>query len=376
MLRYLIFYFLFIVPFVVFAKTVKLEALRMPPGFHVEIYAKNLQSPREMALGDKGTVFVGSTKNKVYAIRPSQNGEVPQVRVIASGLNQPQGVAFYKGNLYVAEVDRIIRYDDIEKNLGHLPSPVLITDKLGKKETSQSEQSQRHAWKTINFGPDGKLYMAIGMPCDSCLPEDPLEGTIVSMNPDGSNMEVYAKGIRNSVGFDWHPLTHELWFTDNGRDYLGDDMPPDKLCRASRKGLDFGFPYYLGIDEKGNPIPDPHYGKMRSPEGITWEALNLPAHVAVLNMIFYKGDMFPKEYKNQIFMAEHGSWNRSKKVGYQIEVVKLKDNQPISRAPFITGWEKNEKYWGRPVGLLEMPDGSLLISDDDAGLVYRVSYHD
>ncbi len=232
----------------------------------------------------------------------------------------------------------------------------------------------RHGWKTIQFGPDGKLYVAIGMPCDSCLPKHELDGTIVRMNPDGSGQEVYAKGIQNSVGFAWQPTSHKLWFTDNGRDYLGDDSPPDKLNYAPEKGLDFGFSYYLGIDDNGRPIPDPQYSKLRSPTGITWEAFNLPAHVAPLNMLFYTGNMFPSEYKNQIFIAEHGSWNRSKKVGYRLSMVKVEGDKALSYTPFITGWQKNEEYWGRPVGLLELVDGSLLISDDYASVIYRVTY--
>jgi glucose/arabinose dehydrogenase len=356
-----------------FAKAdIPLNKLQLPAGFHIEIFADHLKTARDMALGDKGTVFIGSRTDAVYAVIPSKNSPSGRkVKVLLSGLNQPQGVAFYKGDLYVAEVHRIVRYDNIEQHLDNPPSPHVISENFPPVTSSAYPF---HVWKTIHFGPDGKLYVAIGALCNSCIPNDERAGTIMQMNPDGSDAKIYAKGVRNSVGFDWDPATHQLWFTDNGRDDMGDNTPPDKLNYAPTPGLDFGFPYYHGKDVNGQPIADPIYGQTRMPEGITWPAMGLPAHVAALGMVFYDGKMFPAKYRNQIFIAEHGSWNRSTKVGYRVSLVNVKNNKAISYQPFITGWEKGGKYWGRPAALLVMPDGSLLVSDDDAGVIYRVTY--
>jgi glucose/arabinose dehydrogenase len=363
-----------LISFPLFAKTLPVEQLTLPDGFHIGVLANSIENPREMALGNNGIIFVGTTNDKVYALIPNKNNKnTYTTQKILSGLNQPQGVAFYKDYLYVAEINRVLRYKIAEKNLDTLPAPEIIAHLFPYQQKSQDGQSVKHAWKTIHFGPDNKLYIPIGMPCDSCLSNNKFAGTLIRMTSEGKDIEIYAKGLRNSVGFDWDSAK-KLWFTDNGRDYLGDDFPPDKLYCAPEKGLDFGFPYYLGIDDKGAPIPDPKYGKLKTSQGITWEKFNLPAHVAVLNMVFYTGDMFPKKYKNQIFIAEHGSWNRSKKVGYRVTLVELKNNQVISYTPFITGWKKNQHFWGRPVGLLIMPDGSLLISDDYANAIYRVTY--
>lgn len=359
-----------------YADNLPLEQIQMPPRFHISVFADGIKNARELALGDNGIVFVGSSAAaKVYAIVPVPNHPIQhQIKIIASGLNQPQGVAFYKGDLYVAEVDRIIRYNHIENLLDNPPPPQLVTNQFPIAAPEGDSFYQRHGWKTIHFGPDNKLYVAVGAPCDSCLSKDLRDGTIMRMNPDGSDMEVYAKGVRNSVGFDWQPITQKLWFTDNGVDTLGDNFPPDKLNYAPVKGLDFGFPYYCGKDENGQPIPDPKFGKLRSPDGITWEAINLPAHVAVLGMVFYTGSMLPAQYHNQIIVAEHGSRVRSTKIGYRLALIKINGDKALSYTPFITGWEKNEKFWGRPVALLVMPDGSLLVSDDYAGVIYRVTY--
>jgi glucose/arabinose dehydrogenase len=374
MKKYLFLALIFFFPVLVSAKNLPLNQLKLPAGIHIEIYADNVSDARELALGDKGLVFVGSRENKVYALVPNaKNTNHPIVKIIASNLNQPQGVAFYHGNLYVAEVDRIISFDNIEQHLDQPPTPRLITQQL--PSTKDTFGYLPHSWKTIHFGPDNKLYVAIGSPCNSCLSKDPRYGTIMRMEPDGSHMEIFAKGIRNSVGFAWQPGTNKLWFTDNGRDNMGDNIPPDKLNYAPLKGLDFGYPYYQGKDQNGNPISDPTYGKFRTIQGITWETLSLPAHVASLGMIFYTGHSFPAEYYNQIIVAEHGSWNRSKKIGYRLSLIKIKNDKALSYTPFIYGWEKDEKYWGRPVALLVMQDGSVLVSDDYAGIVYRISYH-
>lgn len=239
--------------------------------------------------------------------------------------------------------------------------PVLVTDRLPK--------DQWHGWKVIRFGPDGKLYIPVGAPCNVCVKRDPRYASMMRMNPDGSELEIFAKGLRNSVGYDWDPQTNELWFTDNGRDMLGDDLPPDELNHAPRAGMHFGFPYCFGKE-----ISDPNFGKERACSEFEPAAQELGAHVASLGMRFYRGDMFPAEYKNQIFIAEHGSWNRSKKNGYRITLVRVKDNKAVSYEDFATGWKQGESVWGRPVDVLNMPDGSLLVSDDYTGAVYRIYY--
>ena len=344
------------------AFSLPLEQLKLPPGFKISIYA-HVPDAREMTLGDNGIVYVGSRDaEKVYALIPDANfTKAKQVITIADHLNLPNGVAYRNGSLYVAAVDRVLRYDNIGQHLQNPPIPVLITDTL--------PHQLEHGWRYIAFGPDGWLYFGIGAPCNICLEKDPRFATIMRMQPDGSNQEIYAKGVRNTVGFAWHPDTHDLWFTDNGRDWMGDNSPPDKLNIATKKGLDFGFPYYHGIN-----VPDPIYGKLRSQNDFTPPVYELPAHVAPLGIVFYTGNQFPKSYYHQIFIAEHGSWNRSHKIGYQVLFVNIMNNKVIATAPFISGWLHGEKFWGRPVALLVLPDGSLLLSDDYADVVYRVTY--
>jgi glucose/arabinose dehydrogenase len=317
-----------------------------------------------MTLGSNGTVFVGTRDDdKVYALVDSNKDfKVDNVITIASGLNTPNGVAFNEGALYVAEINKIWRFDNIENNLSNPPSPVLISENL--------PDDNSHGWKFIAVGPDGKLYVPVGAPCNICLREDnPQYASITRMNIDGSGHEVFVSGVRNSVGFDWHPATGELWFTDNGRDWLGDNIPPDELNRAHEKGLHFGYPFM-----HGNDIRDPEFGEGKDLNQYTKPAKTLGAHVAALGMRFYNGDMFPASYKNQIFIAEHGSWNRSAKIGYRVMIVKLNGNNVVSYEPFAEGWLKGESVSGRPVDILELPDGSLLVSDDYAGLIYRISY--
>lgn len=342
------------------AAMVPLENIKLPPGFKIEVFADGLPNARTLALGDEGTVFVGTRKSSVYAIRDNDgDGEVDEKHQIASGLNMPNGIAFYQGALFVAEVERILRFDAIENQLKNPPKPVVIHDDL-PIET-------HHGWRSIAFGPDERLYIAIGAPCNICLEEGYAQ--IRSMKPDGSDEKRVAQGIRNSVGFNWHPETGELWFTDNGRDWLGDDSPPGELNRVEKPGQHFGFPYC-----HGGTVPDPEFGQLKSCQEFTPPAQPLGPHVAPLGMLFYSGQQFPEKYRNQIFIAEHGSWNRSQKIGYRITLVTLKDNQAISYEPFAEGWLQGETAWGRPAYLLELPDGSLLLSDDQAGVVYRISY--
>ena len=339
---------------------VALDKIRLPPGFKIEVLAR-LDNPREMALGPAGTVFAGSMRaGNVYALtlRP---GAPARVTTVASGLQMPVGVAFHGGVLYVSATDRILRFDDIEHRLDAPPKPVLVSNRF--------PTDTHHGWKFITFGPDGKLYVPVGAPCNICEPDSDRYANLMRMNPDGSGLEVFARGIRNTVGFDWDPDTRELWFTDNGRDMLGDDAPPDELDHAGSAGMHFGYPYC-----HGGTIADPEYGRKRSCSEFAAPAQNLGAHVAPLGMRFYTGAQFPAAYRKQIFIAEHGSWNRSRKVGYRVSVVTVDGGKAVSYQPFASGWLQGEQAWGRPADVLVMPDGSLLVSDDYAGAIYRISY--
>ncbi|WP_413232088.1 PQQ-dependent sugar dehydrogenase [Paraburkholderia nemoris] len=339
-----------------------LERIKLPPGFHIEVLSDAVPSARAMALSPKGILYIGSLDGHVYALE-LQNGRVTARHVIASGLETPAGLAWRDGTLYVSAVSKILRFDAIDAHLNDPPKPVVVTDTL-PAET-------HHGWKFIAFGPDGKLYVPQGAPCNVCLKDRDRFGMIGRMDPDGSHYEVVARGIRNSVGFAWHPATHELWFTDNGRDLMGDDVPDDKLNRAPRAGMDFGFPYCHGGD-----TPDPEFGKDHPCSAFTPPVVKLGAHVAALGMRFYSGSMFPAAYRDNIFIAEHGSWNRSRKVGYRVvRVITNPDGGNARQEVFAEGWlQPGEAVWGRPADVQPMPDGSLLISDDYAGAVYRVTY--
>lgn len=347
-----------------------LEQIKLPPGFTIEVYATGVQNARQMALGEKGTLFVGSMRaGRVYAVLDrDDDGKADQVHTIARGLAMPSGIAFRNGSLYVAEISRVTRYDNIESNLQAPPPPMVVNDTF--------PSDRHHGWKFIAFGPDGMLYVPVGAPCNICEPDSPIYASITRMKPDGTGREVFASGIRNTVGFDWHPVTKELWFTDNGRDALGDDVPPDELNHAPAGGMHFGFPYCHGGD-----TPDPELGKRPCNEFQT-PAKNLGAHVAAIGMRFYTGQMFPEEYRNQIFIAEHGSWNRTQPLGYRVMLVKLQGNKAVSYTPFAEGWLQEGprgrggvgQNWGRPADVLVMPDGALLVSDDSGGVIYRISY--
>jgi glucose/arabinose dehydrogenase len=340
-----------------------LKNITLPPGFKIDVYAEEVPNARSMTLSPSGILYVGTRKKgDVYAvIDQDKDQKADRVVTIASGLNMPNGVAFRDGHLYVAEVNRILRFDNIEPNLSHPLQPVVVFDGY--------PSDRHHGWKFIRFGPDGKLYVPVGAPCNICESQDALYASLTRLNPDGSNLEIFGHGIRNTVGFDWHPETRELWFTDNGRDWLGDDSPPDELNRAATRGLHFGYPYC-----HGKTIADPEFGHKRTCGEFTAPAIELGPHVAALGMRFYTGRMFPAEYRHQIFIAEHGSWNRSKKIGYRISLVKLENNHAISYQTFAQGWKIKENNWGRPVDVLVMPDGALLISDDYNDAIYRISY--
>jgi glucose/arabinose dehydrogenase len=362
-MRLLLFLLVFMTGVVCLADNLPVNLLRAPTGFHIEVYAYPVPGARSLALGDNGTVFVGTRENgKVYAIIPDKKApHHTRIITIAEGLNSPNGVAFHNGSLYVAEISRILRYINIEKELSNPAPPIVITRDLPNE--------MMHGWRYIGFNPRGKLFVSIGMPCNVCLQADPRFGTIISMNPDGSHAKIYVTGLRKSDGMDWDPIDNRLWLTDSGRDWMGDDMPPDKLNAASQ-GMNFGFPYF-----DGKHLPDPQFGSMAPFENYDLPTLELPAHVAPFGIRFYTGTMFPLSYRNQIFVAEHGSTNRATPVGYQIVVVNRIGTQVKNVRPFITGWLQNQQAWGRPVDVLVMPDGALLISDDLAGAIYRVTYH-
>ncbi len=340
-----------------------LAQLKVPPGFHVALYSDQVPNARAMTLGAHGTVFVGSFgEGKVYALTGMDaQGRAQHVYTLASGLKMPVGVAFHDGALYVSAFHRILKFPAIEQHLADPPKPLVVTAKL--------PAGPDHGWKFIAFGPDGKLYVGIGAPCNIC---DPGAGfaRILRMDADGSNWQTVATGIRNSVGFDWQPGSHALWFTNNGRDLLGDDLPSDTLNRVSRMGEDFGYPYC----HAGN-VPDPKFGHGHACSEYAQPALRLGAHVAALGMRFYVGTMFPAAYHDAIFIAEHGSWNRSSKVGYRVVVVHVDGNGKVTGSmPFLTGFLDGQQTLGRPVDVQPLRDGSLLVSDDDNGAIYRITY--
>ncbi|MDX1332699.1 MAG: sorbosone dehydrogenase family protein [Robiginitalea sp.] len=344
-----------------------LERLNLPEGFKIEVFAEGVDNARSMALGDDGTLFVGTRRaNKLYAITDA-DGDYKADRVILldSTLEVPNGVAFRDGSLYVAQVNRLLRYPDIEQQLDNPPTPEVIYDDYPTEF--------HHGWKYIAFGPDDKLYVPVGAPCNICdsATVDARYASITRMDPDGTNREIVAHGVRNTVGFTWHPETGELWFTDNGRDMMGDDVPPCELNRVSEAGQHFGYPFC-----HGGTIPDPEYGDQRPCSDFVPPVQNLGAHVAPLGVKFYTGDMFPEKYRGQALIAEHGSWNRSSKVGYRITMVTLEGNEAVSYEPFIDGWldEAAQEAFGRPVDLLLLADGSMLISDDVGDAIYRVTY--
>ncbi len=343
---------------------VQLEKVELPAGFSIDVFASGVDVARSLAQSPSGTVFVGTGRRGggiVHAV-VDQNGDGKADRrhPIGSDLNWPNGVAFHDGDLYVAEISRVLRFEDIEARLDSPPEPVVITANLPDKT--------HHGWKFIRFGPDGRLYVPVGAPCNICDEGDPF-ATILRLDDEGA-YEVVARGVRNTVGFDWRPGTSELWFTDNGRDMMGDDVPPDELNVLTADGQHFGYPYCHGQD-----IADPEFGDERPCGELVPPALDLDPHVAAVGMRFYRGDAFPARYRGQIFIAEHGSWNRSHKIGYRVMVVHVDgDGRATEYEEFATGWLQGEDSWGRPVDVMERSDGSLLVSDDMRGVIYRITY--
>src|SRR5689334_23789841 len=334
--------------------------LKLPPGFNIEVYASGIANARSMTVGENGTVFVGTRLiDKVYAVT-SKDGQ-RAVKVLASGLYRPNGVAYKDGTLYIAELSKISKIDKVEDNLDSSPKPTMIYDNLPKDEA--------HGWKFIAIGPDNKLYVPVGQPGNNVLHDDD-HGQIRRMNLDGSGVEVIAKGVRNTVGFDWNPETKQLYFTDNGRDWMSEDVPEDELNRVTKVGEDFGAPYCY----QGN-ITDPEFGWGRSCSEFTAPVGLMGPHAAALGMRFYTGSMFPAEYRNAIFVARHGSWNRSKRFGGDVALVKLNaDGTVKSVESFLSGFLDDNKYIGRPVDVQQLKDGSLLVSDDWNGAIYRITY--
>lgn len=345
------------------AETTSITGINLPKGFIISEYAK-VDNARSLALSPSGTVFVGNrAEDKVYALQDLDNdGKAEKKYVLASGLKVPNGVAFKDGDLYVAEISRILRFKNIEQNLEN-PSYEVVYDKYPTEG--------HHGWKYIAFGPDGKLYVPVGAPCNICE-SDGIYATITRMNADGTNMEIVASGVRNTVGFDWNPETGNLWFTDNGRDMMGDNFPPCELNKITSEKQHFGYPYCHGGD-----IADPEFGSKRHCNEFVKPMYNFKAHTAPLGMHFYEGDMFPSSYKGDIFVAQHGSWNRSSKIGYRIMHVNVENGRATKAEVFADGWldSSSQDVSGRPVDVIELKDGSLLVSDDYSGMVYRITYN-
>jgi glucose/arabinose dehydrogenase len=336
------------------------NALRLPRGFKIEVYASGVANARSLRVGDKGTVFAGtSLLDRVYAV-VSRDGR-PLVKVVASGLYRPNGLAYKDGTLYIAELSQISKIEHVEDNLDDPAPPIVIYDDLPKEEAN--------GWKFIAIGPDNRLYVPVGLPCNNCIAPDAY-GQIRRINLDGTGAEVVAQGVRNTLGFDWHPVTRDLYFTDNGRDWLSEELPNDELNRVTTLGQHFGAPYCYEGD-----VPDQEFGWGRSCTEFVPPVAKMGPHAAVLGLRFYTGTMFPPDYRNAIFVARHGSWNKTVKTGGDVVVVRLNPNGSVrSVEPFLTGFIANNNYLGRPVDVAMMKDGSLLVSDDWNGAIYRVSY--
>lgn len=334
------------------------DRIRLPEGFTIEVYASGLPTARGLSFAPNGTLFVGSKAGEIYAVKP--NGTTVTV---ARGLNMPVGVDFFEGDLYISSLSEIVKIENVLGNLDNDPTPQVLIDTLPR--------DRHHGWKFIKIGPDRKLYVPVGAPCNVCKREDERYASILRMNLDGSGLELVGSGVRNTVGFDWHPDNDELWFTDNGRDLMGDDIPPDELNRALQTGLHFGFPYL-----HGSSVRDPRFWNNR-PRGVTFQPPEheFPAHVAALGMRFYTGDQFPEEYRGGIFVAEHGSWNRSEKIGYRVSFIGLRGNRVTDYRIFAEGWLESQRAWGRPADVEIGPDGALYVADDTADAVYRISYN-
>ena len=344
-----------------------LEKIELPPGFQISIYARNVSGARAMALSPRGILFVGTFRERgkeppgtVYAVMDDDNDhQADRVITVAENLDHPNGVAVLGDDLYVAEISRILRYRGLaaDPNLKIEPDVIAVFPK-----------DFHHGWKYINFGPDGKLYVPVGAPCNICEAK-PEYALIARMNADGSEREVFARGVRNSVGFDWHPVTGDMFFTDNGRDLWGNNRPPEEINHAPEAGMHFGFPYRYGKN-----LVDDTYTTTLTDSDFQPAAVELPAHNACLGIEFYTGKMFPASYQQQAIVACHGSWNRNPPDGYRLSLVKFDNNRAIGYEHFASGWLQDEHYWGRPADVEMLADGSLLVSDDFNHVIYRITY--
>lgn len=344
---------------------IELDKIKLPPGFEISVFASDITNARGMTLSPNNILYVGTNNlGAVWAI-PVQNGsKAGKPKIVVKGLTFPVGVAFRDGALYVSSLNEIVRYPDMDKYVDSDNPPA------GQVIIKSFPTEKHHGWKFIAFGPDGLLYVPVGAPCNICEPDADRYANIMRMKSDGTGVEVFARGVRNTVGFDWDPRTKEMWFTDNGRDMLGDDKPNDELNHAPKPGMHFGYPYCHQGD-----TPDPEFGDSKHPCSMyTPPAQKLGPHVAALGMRFYTGKMFPAEYKDNIFIAQHGSWNRSKKIGYRVMRAVVKGDKVVKYEVFAEGWLQGENNWGRPVDVQQLPDGSLLVSDDAASAIYRISY--
>lgn len=347
------------------ADKIPLDRISVPPGFKVELWAHGMPGARMMTRGDKGTIFVGTRQiGRVYAV--VDKGDKREHSIVTKGHYQPNGVAFRNGSLYVMAINKVMRFDGIEDSLGSPAEPVDLTKAFALPP------DKHHGWKFLAFGPDGKLYVPVGAPCNICKVDPDVHANIRRYNPDGSGMEIVARGVRNSVGFDFHPSTGQLWFTDNDRDWMSEHGPHCELNRVSKIGENFGFPFC-----HAHGIVDPDIGMPGACEGVTMPAALMGPHTAPLGMRFYTGSMFPKEYRGAIFIARRGSWNRTIHVGFDVVAAVLStDGKSAAPSPFMSGFldTSTNKFWGRPVDVLQMPDGALLVSDDYNGAIYRISY--
>jgi glucose/arabinose dehydrogenase len=339
-----------------------LAKIKLPVGFRISYYAEEVKNARSMCLSPSGFLYVGTRDNgNVYALKDeNSDGRADKRWTLATGLQMPNGVAFKDGDLYVAEVSRIWKFPAIESNLDKPVKEIFFHDYPDKTH---------HGWKYIAFGPDGNLYVPVGAPCNICESNDEIFATITRINMATKKREIVHHGIRNTVGITWHPETGKMWFTDNGGDWLGEDMPACELNYAPRDGLNFGFPYCHQGD-----YPDPKLGKKKSCSEFVPPVEKLGAHVTPLGLEFYTGSMFPPEYKDALFIAEHGSWNRTNPSGYKLTLVKIEGEKVVSETTFAEGWLEDGAAWGRPVDVEVMPDGSMLVSDDHANAIYRITY--
>ena len=341
----------------------KLDAIHLPEGFHISVFAEGVKTVRAMAYSPEGIIYAGSNDEGVLYAMPDKDhdGVADTVYTIASGLRMPVGVAWHKGDLYFSAINRIAVLRDIDHHLPDPPAPETVYDGF--------PDEKHHGWKFIAIGPDGKLYVPVGAPCNICLSTDSIFASITRLNLDGTGLEIIAHGVRNSVGFDWDPSDSSLWFTENGRDWMGDDMPSCELNHLTTTGQHFGYPFC----HQGDTLDD-EFGKGKNCADYVAPMAKLGAHTAPLGMRFYRGEMFPEKYRGALFIAEHGSWNRSKPVGYRIAVAYPKTDGTVAHEVFADGWLTGSSAWGRPVDVLELPDGSLLVSDDAADTIYRITY--